>query len=91
MATAAKEDVELMAHLMRRAGFGADRDELERRAAVGYEATVEELLNPAGERADRELFLRYHPGFRRPVTSPGMGGSAWLYDMMHTELPLEEK
>ena len=35
-----------MAHLMRRAGFGASRDELERRVAVGYEATVEELLDP---------------------------------------------
>ena len=35
-----------MAHLMRRAGFGATRDELEARVAKGYEATVEELLNP---------------------------------------------
>ena len=26
-----KEDLALMAHLMRRAGFGANRDELERR------------------------------------------------------------
>ena len=39
-------DLELMAHLMRRAGFGASRDELERRVAVGYEQTVEELLPP---------------------------------------------
>ena len=46
-----QESIELMAHLMRRAGFGADRDELERRAAVGYEATVDELLNPEGQRA----------------------------------------
>ena len=91
MSAVATEDIELMAHLMRRAGFGADRDELEARVAKGYEATVEELLNPTGQRADRHHFLRYHPGFRRPVTSPGMGGSAWLYDMMHTQLPLEEK
>ena len=35
-------NLELMAHLMRRAGFGASRDELERRIATGYEATVEE-------------------------------------------------
>ena len=87
----ASESIDLMAHLMRRAGFGAGRDELERRAAKGYEATVAELLNVEGERADRREFLRYHPGFRRPVTSPGMGGSAWLYDMIHTGLPLEEK
>ena len=41
-----QEDIALMAHLMRRAGFGATRDELEARVAKGYEATVEELLNP---------------------------------------------
>ena len=87
----ASESIELIAHLMRRAGFGAGRDELEKRAAKGYEATVEELLNPEGDRADRGDFLRYHPGFRRAITSPGMGGSPWLYDMLHTELPLEEK
>ena len=49
-----QESIGLMAHLMRRAGFGADRDELERRAAVGYEATVDGLLNPEGQRADRQ-------------------------------------
>ena len=30
-----KEDIALMAHLMRRAGFGASRDELEQRVAKG--------------------------------------------------------
>ncbi len=39
-------DIGLMAHLMRRAGFGAQYHELEARAAKGYDATVEELLNP---------------------------------------------
>ena len=38
------KDIALMAHLMRRAGFGATRDELEKRVATGYDATVEELL-----------------------------------------------
>ena len=33
----------LMAHLMRRAGFGAGRNELEQRASVGYDETVDEL------------------------------------------------
>ena len=42
----ATQDLALMAHLMRRAGFGATREELEARVANGYEATVEELLNP---------------------------------------------
>ena len=36
----------LMAHLMRRAGFGAARDELDAYVSKGYEATVEELVHP---------------------------------------------
>jgi hypothetical protein len=46
---------------MRRAGFGASREELEARAARGYEATVEELVNPDAEPVDRHDFYRYHP------------------------------
>jgi len=42
----AENDIALMAHLMRRAAFGAPYDELEARAARGYEATVEELSIP---------------------------------------------
>ena len=48
----AQEDVALMAHLLRRAGFGASRDEIEARAHQGYDAVVEELLNPAGRCGD---------------------------------------
>ena len=40
----AQSDLRLVAHLLRRAGFGASRDELERYAAKMYEAVVEELL-----------------------------------------------
>ena len=55
-------NLELMAHLMRRAGFAASRDELERRVAVGYEETVEELLHPeTQEPVDYYEFLRYFP------------------------------
>ena len=39
-------DIALMAHLMRRAGFGAQYAELEELAAKGYDAVLEELLNP---------------------------------------------
>ena len=87
----ASEDIALMAHLMRRAGFGASREELEARAARGYEATVEELLNPDAEPVDRHDFYRYHPGFWKPITSPGMGGAAWFHTMLTTKRPLEEK
>ena len=80
-----------MAHLMRRAGFGVSRDELETRVAKGYEATVEELLNPDAEPVDRYEFLRYHPGFWKPITSPGMGSAVWFHTMLNTKRPLEEK
>ena len=41
-----REDIALMAHLMRRAGFGATRDELEALVEQGYEETVERLISP---------------------------------------------
>ena len=40
-----QQGIELMAHLMRRAGFGATCDELAPCPAKGYEATVERLLS----------------------------------------------
>ena len=86
------QDIALMAHLMRRAGFGATREELEERAARGYEATVEELLNPEIQPAlDRYELVRYHPWTWKPGTLPGMGAAEWLWFMVNTERPLEEK
>ena len=86
------QDIALMAHLMRRAGFGAAREELEARAAKGYEATVEELLNSDEQPSlDRNEMMRYHPWTWRPGTLPGMGAAEWLHDMVNTRRPLEEK
>ena len=86
------QDIALIAHLMRRAGFGAARDELEARAAKGYDATVEELLHPETHQPlDRMEMMRYHPWAWRPATVPGMGAAEWLHDMINTKRPLEEK
>ena len=86
------QDIALMAHLMRRAGFGATRDELEARVANGYEATVEELLNTEEqEELDRNEMMRFHPWAWRPGTLPGMGAAEWLHDLVNTKRPLEEK
>ena len=38
-----------MAHLLRRAGFGATPDELDRAMDKGYDAVLDELLNPPGD------------------------------------------
>ena len=85
-------DIELMAHLMRRAGFGATRDELEARAAQGYEATVEELLHPERqEPVDIYEFLRYQFLQWKPGTLGGIGQSGWVWRMINTRAPLQEK
>ena len=61
-------DIALMAHLMRRAGFGASRAELEARVAKGYEATVEELLHPESQpELDEDTLYRYFPNLEGPL------------------------
>ena len=84
-------DLDLMSHLMRRAGFGVNRDELEANAAKGYEATVEELLHPEAQPPfDEDLVYRYFPYFRigTAISSPQ---SHWMLRMISTKRPLEEK
>ena len=87
------KDIALMAHLMRRAGFGASRDELERRAAKGYEATVEELLEPEAHDIppfNEGILYRHLHGFRNPGNPLHMQGN-WMYRMINTPQPLVEK
>jgi len=88
-----KEDLALMAHLMRRAGFGATKAELEERVAKGYEATVEELIDPPDDMpaADMALLMRCMPACLIPGGNPTSGQYNWLYNMITTQRPLEEK
>ena len=84
-------DIALMAHLMRRAGFGAGRDDLERCLEQGYEATVEELLDTANaDNLPDDLIRRYHV---EQSELRDLAGSAayWMYRMISTASPLEEK
>src|SRR5271163_2764853 len=87
-----QDDIALMAHLMRRAGFGATRDELETRAATGYDATVEELLHPETQPpVDPYTLLRYQPAALLPGGQPPMGNVNYMYYLVNTKRPLEEK
>jgi uncharacterized protein (DUF1800 family) len=91
-----KDDLALMAHLMRRAGFGATREELEGYVAQGYEATVDQLLDPPEERAEDKagpfaMMIRYHPSSLLPGGVPTLGQANWMYRMVNTQRPLEEK
>src|SRR5215475_397072 len=87
-----RDDIALMAHLMRRAGFGAGRDELEARVAKGYDATVEELLHPETQPpVDPYTLLRYQPSALLPGGVPPMGNVNYMYYLVTTQRPLEEK
>src|SRR5438132_8477396 len=87
-----QDDIALMAHLMRRAGFGAGRDELEARVAKGYEATVEELLHPETQPpVDEYTLMRYQPAALLPGGQPPMGNVNWMFHLVNTKRPLEEK
>ena len=85
-------DISLMAHLMRRAGFGATREELEEFVAHGYENVVEDMLNPSGDRGvlSDDLIRRYHVDQSELRQLDG-AGAYWLYRMITTNSPLEEK
>ena len=87
----ANDDIALMAHLMRRAGFGAPRDELEARVAKGYEATVEELLHPEGRPdVDIDLLERYLPEFGE-LAGIEANRQFWVQRMIRTQRPFLEK
>ena len=88
---ASREDIALMSHLMRRAGFGASRDEIEQMCEQGYEVTVEQLLNPTGPPVDEYDLYRHHPITEVPGGAAAPGQAAWLYFMATTQRPLEEK
>ena len=86
-----QRDMALMAHLMRRAGFGASREELESRVTKGYEATVEELLHPETQPdVDDDILFRYLPNLEGPLAPP-QAQANWVYRMINTKRPLEEK
>ena len=87
----ASKDIQLMAHLMRRAGFGAPYEELEERTAKGYEATVEELLR-AEEKPDWEedIARRHLIGGHLGNAMPEIQGY-WMQRMISTTRPLREK
>ena len=85
------QDTALMAHLLRRAGFGATKDELEQYVAKGYEATVEELIHPElAPQLDEDVIRRYHVDQNSLMLIESCQ-AYWMYRMINTKRPLEEK
>jgi hypothetical protein len=86
----ADHDIALMAHLMRRAGFGAPYEALQTWAATGYEAAVEDLLHPENQPdgIEMDVMERYFIEWREMLA----GGTAyWTWRMINSQRSLEEK
>ena len=84
-----KQDIALMAHLMRRAGFGATRDELEAFVALGYEAKVEDLLHPSNPgNMPNDVYYRMSQSHDEGASQ---AGADWMRRMITTRCPLEDK
>ncbi len=84
-------EMDLMGHLMRRAGFGATRAELAEHVARGYDATVENLMTTDGQEGIvNDLLHRYLPDHQGAVDMAGAPANL-LFRMVNTRGPLREK
>ncbi|MDP7578320.1 MAG: DUF1800 domain-containing protein [SAR202 cluster bacterium] len=84
-------DTKLMAHLLRRAGFGATHIELEDYLQKGYEATVESLLYPTdSDHMPEDIIRRYHVD-QSELRQYDAAAANWMYRMITSKSPLEEK
>ena len=86
-----KSELAMMAHLLRRAGFGATREELDAYVAQGYEATVEQLLHPEAAPVMEEDILRRYQVDQNSLMLIESAQAYWLYRIINTQRPLEEK
>jgi len=78
----------LAAHLYRRAGFGANWQQLQQALAEGPQATVSRLLSPE---VDAAAFDRTYDGYEGGVGSVNGLRAWWLRRMIETPHPLQEK
>jgi len=93
MTTASKTgtDLNLIAHLLRRAGLGATWDEIQEYASLGYEGAVDRLFSPGeADSMPSDIIRRYHPDQSITQIAPS-SGSVWMYRMTTTKTPFEEK
>lgn len=84
-------DRRLAAHLYRRAGFAASRDELDAAVKLGPRGAVQQLLTAGDGNAK---FAQEMETFATRVLATNNADSLsawWLYRMLHTPAPLTEK
>ena len=84
-------DLALISHLMRRAGFGATRAELEELTSKSYEDVVEGLLHPERtEDLEEDALKRYNMELSYNDAVQLWAGR-WVWRMTNSRRPLEEK
>ncbi len=87
-----KTDLELVAHLLRRAGFGADPAEIERYAGKSYDDIVDDLVNPQRfSEVEDDLLSRFYPHLAANKDNGAVWNGRWMFRIVNTERPLEEK
>ncbi len=86
-----KQDVDLMAHLLRRAGFGATPDELDHFLGMSYEDAVEDLIaqQPSAD-LPHDLIRRYHVD-QSDLRNGQAAAAQWVFRMVNTDAVLREK
>jgi uncharacterized protein (DUF1800 family) len=83
-----------VAHLLRRAGFGATESELDQYAALGYAGALDWLLRPdqVDDSAAEQILAPLAPS-TDPAAKPKIEDAKfwWLNRMLYTQRPLQEK
>ena len=89
---------QLVEHLLRRAGFGASQEEIDRYDAEGFAAAARSLVDYADIPDDVDDYIA-RPGYVAvtatgaftPATNIAHARQRWLFRMVHTRRPLQEK
>ncbi len=82
----------LIAHLLRRSGFGATPSELDIAIELGYDEVVHQLLHPDHpDVIPEDLIRRFHKEQSDMRGLRGGPGAHWVYRMVMTNTPLREK
>ncbi|NQW20068.1 MAG: DUF1800 domain-containing protein [Chloroflexi bacterium] len=86
-----RTDELLIAHLLRRAGFGGTATELRDYSNLSYEVVVDKLLNAVDSTSiPQDVIRRYHID-QSDLRTRGSSSGNWLYQMVTTDAPFIEK
>ncbi|MFL2760119.1 MAG: DUF1800 family protein [Dehalococcoidia bacterium] len=86
-----KADLGLIAHLLRRAGFGATPEEMDRFSEMDYDEVVDHLVNfDVPDYIPQDFISRFHKDQSDLRLAEG-ARAHWIYRMVMTDTPLREK